>query len=174
MALDKRTALSLCLGSFFLMLGSGFLLWSRWDKVSRGTPAIKKASLPETFDPAFGVGTGWPATTSPAPSVPPASAAPGAPPARPPTAVSDPGKTHNIRFTLRDSRPSKVELVGSFNNWTPEPLSKGNNYVWEIAVPLKPGEYTYNFLVDGRPSRDPNNPRTAPEGRSLLVVKPQP
>ncbi len=166
MALDKRSALTICLGSFFLMLGSGILLWSRWDKLSHGAPAVKKVSLPETFDPAFGVGTGWPAAASPA-----APATPGRPPVRSPAPSPDPGATRNIRFTFRDSRPAKVELVGNFNNWTPEAMTKGDNFVWDVSVPLKPGEYTYNFLVDGKPSRDPNNPRTAPEGRSLLVVK---
>jgi len=171
MALDRRATLSICLGSFFLMLGSGFLLWSRWEKLSHGTTPVKKVNLPETFDPAPGVGTGWPT-----PAVPSNPATPAAPPARPPAPAPSPdsGKTRNIRFTLRDSRPTKVELIGNFDNWTPEPMAKGDNYIWEISVPLKPGEYTYNFLVDGKPSRDPNNPRTAPEGRSLLVVKPLP
>ena len=71
------------------------------------------------------------------------------------------------------SRPSRVEITGSFNNWTPSPFVKEDNHVWEITLTLVPGEYTYNFLVDGKPIRDPNNPRTAPEGRSLLVVKPK-
>jgi plastocyanin len=87
----------------------------------------------------------------------------------PATPAAEPGR--KILFTLRDSRPSRVEITGSFNNWTPAPFVKGENHVWEITLTLIPGEYAYNFLVDGKAIRDPNNPRTAPEGRSLRVVK---
>jgi 1,4-alpha-glucan branching enzyme len=75
-------------------------------------------------------------------------------------------------FSFRHSKPSRVEIVGSFNNWEPVPLVKGENHTWSVSLSLTPGEYTYNFVADGKVIRDPNNPRTAPEGRSLLVVKP--
>ena len=162
--IDKRTALSLCLGSFLVMLGSAFLIWARWEQISKGLPPLKRESLPEAFDPTLTAGTGWPA--------PPAKAAP------PPAALAKeplppkPNAPRNIRFSYRDSRPSRVEIVGSFNGWTPAALVKGDNHVWSITLALPPGEHTYNFLVDGKPVRDPNNPRTAAEGRSLLVVRP--
>jgi hypothetical protein len=162
MALDRRASLSLCLGSFLVMLGAAFLMWARWEKVSNGLPPLKNASSADTPDSTMTAGTGWPTT--------PAKTPPAAPAAPAPTPLPGP---RNIRFAYRDSRPSRVDLVGSFNNWTPVPLAKGENFIWSITLPLPPGEHTYNFLIDGKPVRDPNNPRTAAEGRSLLVVLPR-
>ncbi len=79
----------------------------------------------------------------------------------------------NILFSYRNSKPSQVKIIGSFNDWVPQPMKKGKNHTWTIPVPLAPGDYTYNFLVDGKVIRDPNNPRTANEGRSFLTVKPK-
>jgi hypothetical protein len=80
--------------------------------------------------------------------------------------------TRRIRFTYRNSKSKHVEIIGDFNKWQPQSLSKGKNFEWYATFPLRPGEYTYNFIVDGKVIRDPNNPRTASEGRSLLTVKP--
>jgi hypothetical protein len=159
MTLDRRAYLSIALGSFLIMLGAAFVMAARWQKTPR--PAAPPAAIPETFDPALAAGTGWPAApVQPAPAPTPPAPSPSAPEKR------------NIKFSYRDSRPARVEIVGSFNQWTPQPLAKGENHVWSTSVELGAGEYTYNFLVDGRPVRDPNNPRTAPEGRSLLVIPP--
>jgi hypothetical protein len=54
-------------------------------------------------------------------------------------------------------------------------MQKINAKQWALTVPLEPGEYAYNFVVDGRPIRDPNNPKVCDIGRgfknSLLKVK---
>ncbi len=181
MSLDRRSTLSLCLGSFFIMAGAAFVAWSRWDGLSHEQPSIKESALPEAFNPALNArtGTGWPAATpaEKTPETPPATATPTAAPGTPaspppPAALPSPATKRNIRFTYPNSKPLKVEIVGSFNNWTPAPMTKGENHLWETTVSLAPGEYTYNFIVNGKVVRDPNNPRTAPEGRSLLLVKP--
>jgi hypothetical protein len=185
MSLDRRSILSLCLGSLFIMAGAAFIGWSRWDKLSHGLPPLKeKGALPDTFDPSLNAGgTGWPApgpkheeahaaaplaSTTPAPSTPAPEVAPVAPPTPPAAAAK-----RNILFSYRNSKASKVAIVGSFNNWTPAPMTSADKREWSLSVSLDPGEYTYNFLVDGKPVRDPNNAHTAPEGRSLLVVTPR-
>lgn len=170
MTLDRRAALSVCLGSALTLAGSAFMMWSRWQTLAVNVPPAPPPAIPETFDPNLSAGTGWPST--PAPTAPAVPAAPAPAPA--PTVPASPAanQKRNIRFSYRSSRPTKVELVGSFNGWTAAAMAKGDNHVWSVTVPLAPGDHTYNFLVDGKPVRDPNNPRTAPEGRSLLVVKP--
>lgn len=52
----------------------------------------------------------------------------------------------------------EIILAGSFNNWSTSELpmrktSKG----WIAEVRLKPGRYTYKYIVDGRWMPDPNN-----------------
>ena len=49
-----------------------------------------------------------------------------------------------------DSSTSSVKVNGSFNKWVDLPLKKVENNVWELQVELKPGEYNYGFIVDGR------------------------
>lgn len=161
MSLDRRALLSLCIASALLAAGSAAIMLWRWNEAVKAAPPARPA-LPEPVD----TGTGWPTSSIPSPAPAPAPA-----PAPPPPPAAGPRK-RNVLFSYRSSRPQKVDLVGSFNDWSPAPMAKGENHTWSITLSLDPGEYTYNFLVDGRPVRDPNNPRTAPEGRSLLVLKP--
>jgi hypothetical protein len=80
-----------------------------------------------------------------------------------------------IGFTFFNSKSKRVEVIGDFNNWTPAPMQKINAKQWSLAVPIVPGDYAYNFVVDGRPITDPNNPKICNVGRgftnSLLRVK---
>jgi hypothetical protein len=170
---NKRTLLTLCLGSLFLMAGAGFIAWGRWEQAKSRLPEVNAgSSLPDTFNDIHAAGTGWPGST-PGGNPPLSSSSPAPVPAASPAgAPSAPPGKRNIRFSYRNSRPLKVEVIGSFNNWSPLPMVKGENHTWEASASLEAGEYTYNFIVDGKVVRDPNNPRTAPEGRSLLVVQP--
>lgn len=56
-----------------------------------------------------------------------------------------------IKFTLRAPGAKQVSLVGSFNGWaksaTPMKVTTGD--LWSVVVPLKAGEYTFMYLVDG-------------------------
>jgi len=54
----------------------------------------------------------------------------------------------------------KVEIIGSFNNWIPQPLVKSEKHMWKISLALSPGEYAYNFIADGKPIKDPFNQKT--------------
>jgi hypothetical protein len=46
-----------------------------------------------------------------------------------------------------------VQVVGSFNNWVPQPCSlhkEDGSIRWVLSLRLKPGRYEYAFLVDGK------------------------
>ena len=66
-----------------------------------------------------------------------------------------------------------VEIIGDFNNWQKETLKKqiGNN--WYIIRELEPGEYKYNFVVDGKEAADPRNMQKTlnPQGQECSVIK---
>ncbi len=81
-------------------------------------------------------------------------------------------KTRKIRFQYVNPAVSKVSLTGDFNNWTPEPFRKSASGVWTLNVDLPPGDYSYNFIADGRTLRDPTQRRTDDKGRSLYRVSP--
>ena len=98
-----------------------------------------------------------------------------APPQLPAAAKTEGKDVRRIGFTYFNSKCRKVDVIGDFNGWIPAPMEKINAKQWAIAAPIAPGEYAYNFVVDGRPIIDPNNPKTCNVGRgftnSLLRVK---
>lgn len=59
-----------------------------------------------------------------------------------------------------DKEYENVNLVGSFNSWnqTANPMryNKSKN-IWELELYLKPGEYQYKFLIEGRKWLKDNN-----------------
>jgi len=67
-----------------------------------------------------------------------------------------------VRFFLPGHQDSKnVFLSGSFNGWstiqTPmQPSDSG----WVVTIPLKPGKYTYKFIIDGTWANDSYNKLT--------------
>lgn len=68
-----------------------------------------------------------------------------------------------VRFELDAPDARRVELAGSFSNWSPEvaltPVADGR---WMAYVPLRPGVHDYAFRVDGdRWVVDPAAPRVA-------------
>lgn len=56
-----------------------------------------------------------------------------------------------VRFTLLAPGAKNVFLVGSFNGWTKgaTPMKAMAGDRWAVIVPLKTGEYTFMYLVDG-------------------------
>jgi len=76
-----------------------------------------------------------------------------------------------------------VYLVGDFNDWGhgrnalvfyPQFAMDGpdTNGVWKAQIKVKPGEYEYQFVIDGdHPIRDPNAEYIDDRGRSVVVVK---
>jgi len=43
-----------------------------------------------------------------------------------------------------------VSIIGDFNDWQPEPLSRTKDGSFQISKTLPEGEYQYKFLIDGR------------------------
>lgn len=94
----------------------------------------------------------------------------------PPMVPPEPKKMRNILFTYKSAKAISVAIIGDFNDWTPEPMERTGSE-WRIVKQLLPGEYLYNFVVDGRPITDPYNlrpPRDNERGflSSVLIVKP--
>lgn len=87
------------------------------------------------------------------------------------------GTLRKILFQYRDSVPKRVAVLGDFNQWTPQAMKKNQNHNWALALELKPGEYAYNFIVDGKMIRDPSNRKVKKANQkilsSLLIVKPK-
>ena len=93
-----------------------------------------------------------------------------------------------VRFRCRAPAAGVVQIAGSWadnfrlrgRDWTRDTRvglmqDADRDGVWEIVVPLEPGRYEYQFLIDGRFwENDPANPERAPDGQggtvSLLLV----
>jgi len=84
-----------------------------------------------------------------------------------------------VKFTLFSTKVEKVNIAGSFNNWsmTADPLyDRDGNGMWSITLPLPPGRYEYKFVIDGEEwIPDPSNPETADDGfggyNSVITVE---
>jgi len=63
-------------------------------------------------------------------------------------------------FYLTAPEAQSVYVTGSFNDWSLEERCRmrTDNGKWSVTVPLKPGIYKYQFIVDGRWREDPANP----------------
>lgn len=86
-------------------------------------------------------------------------------------------KTKKI-FTFRsDANTKVVQLKGDFNGWNPNEsvLAPDGNGNFSITIKLLPGEYAYQFVIDGKESLDPINPTTKSNGiggtNSLLKIE---
>jgi 1,4-alpha-glucan branching enzyme len=82
----------------------------------------------------------------------------------------------HIRFSLTNSKATKVCVAGTFNNWDEhsKPLhSSGEGNWWKVSA-LKPGQYEYCFVVDGKWQTDPKASETVPNPfggqNSILTV----
>ncbi|MFA5039313.1 MAG: AAA family ATPase [Candidatus Omnitrophota bacterium] len=65
-----------------------------------------------------------------------------------------------IEFRFSGKVDESVFVVGEFNNWVADDSSRlaKVNGIWKREVPLKPGNYKYRFIVDGKWLEDPANP----------------
>ncbi len=81
------------------------------------------------------------------------------------------------QFTLRAPAARSVYVTGSFNDWSLDEscrmAQEGNS--WSLRLPLKPGVYKYQFIVDGKWQEDPENKLTERNSfgdiNSLIEVK---
>ncbi len=69
------------------------------------------------------------------------------------------------QFTFYRSGVKSVAVVGEFNDWgseTATPLVEVSPGVWTVSLPLRPGSYEFQYLVDGaRRETDPTLPQRA-------------
>ena len=92
-------------------------------------------------------------------------------------AASDaPGAARIVTFVFVAPDAKDVSVAGDFNDWTANamPLTRSASGVWTGALPLKPGRYTYSFVLDGRKwVADPGAPRAVDDfgaPSSVLVI----
>ena len=55
----------------------------------------------------------------------------------------------DVEFRLDRPEAQTVGLAAEFNGWKSQAMSKGQDGIWTISVPLSPGTYGYKFLVNG-------------------------
>jgi 1,4-alpha-glucan branching enzyme len=89
---------------------------------------------------------------------------------------------HGVAFQCYAPDAFLVYLVGDFNDWghgrdglvfDPKLAMNGpdKDGVWRASIELRPGEYEYQFVIDGdHPIRDPNAQEIDDRGRSVVVV----
>jgi len=82
-----------------------------------------------------------------------------------------------VLFNYYDPVAHRVQLAGDFSNWKPIEnvmIQQKEDKTWKVTVPLKPGNYQYKFIVDGKWRIDPYNPEVVKDHKgisnSLLVV----
>lgn len=66
------------------------------------------------------------------------------------------------QFTFYQKGLESVKLVGQFNDWNEEAteLTQVSEGVWSVSLPLRPGVYEYQFILDGeRRVTDPTMPQ---------------
>ena len=65
---------------------------------------------------------------------------------------------HLVDFFYMAPEAKSVALIGDFNGWQPNghPLTRMPDGGWRIRVELPHGHHQYLFLVDGKPTLDPN------------------
>lgn len=86
----------------------------------------------------------------------------------------DPPPFPKLHFELFVRDACAVFLAGSFNDWSPTatPMHRESDVKWIVALLLPPGRYEYQFVVDGRWTRDPKAADEVPNpfgGRNSVV-----
>ena len=72
--------------------------------------------------------------------------------------ISKGRKKGTTRFALRAAdRATKVEVVGSFNNWQPIRMRRQKDGAFVAIVPVPHGAHEYKFILDGEWAVDPDN-----------------
>jgi hypothetical protein len=56
-----------------------------------------------------------------------------------------------VRLVVVHPGARTVQAAGDFNGWNPQatPLEPVSNGAWTVTIPLEPGRYGYQFVVDG-------------------------
>jgi len=78
---------------------------------------------------------------------------------QPQTREKQKGSDRTVDLTFQQPNARSVCVAGSFNDWDQNktPMRRdGQDSVWKVSLPLKPGRYEYRFVVDGQWISDPN------------------
>jgi 1,4-alpha-glucan branching enzyme len=82
---------------------------------------------------------------------------------QPSSALSSGGQSgrrplHLVDFIYLAPQAKSVALIGDFNKWDPNahPMTRMPDGGWRIRVELPHGHHQYLFVVDGKPTLDPN------------------
>lgn len=74
---------------------------------------------------------------------------------------------HEVTFCYKGTAAS---VTGSMNGWKEVEMTESENSgVLTYTMPVSPGNYTYQFVVDGKKIKDPNNLKTSGEGSCLII-----
>ncbi|MCB1180151.1 MAG: carbohydrate-binding module 48 [Leptospiraceae bacterium] len=67
-----------------------------------------------------------------------------------------------VEFRIYKPQANTIALVGDFNQWNPEHdyLNKSPDGTFTLRKKLKPGEYLYYFIIDGKTTLDTYNSET--------------
>ena len=67
-------------------------------------------------------------------------------------------KARKTEFSLSAPQARTVSTVGDFNQWNPSshPMKMDDEGIWRISLTLNPGQYEYQFFVDGEWYNDPH------------------
>jgi hypothetical protein len=163
--MNRKTLLSLLIIDLIVIVLAAGLIYYRYTLMA----LAPIPSIPEKLAPA-------PVVKQEKPALPPVVVSSPSLSADEPSVKPAPAKTRKIVFVYRNSKVKKVHIIGDFNDWIPRSLKKGKDHKWTVTLAIAPGDYAYNFVVDGRPIRDPNNAKICDAGRgfpnSYLKVKP--
>ena len=63
-----------------------------------------------------------------------------------------------VNFICVAPAAHSVTLIGDFNDWDPAayPMKKQPDGAWLVQISLNHGHHHYQFLIDGKPTLDPN------------------
>lgn len=76
---------------------------------------------------------------------------------------------HTADFALHAPYNEHVALMGSWNDWEPVPMQRGDDGWWRISVPLEDGDYEYKFQVKSKSYFAEGEMVTIADPRSLVV-----
>ena len=79
------------------------------------------------------------------------SSTPVAPPVPGTAAIASASQRVLVRLVVVHPGARTVQAAGDFNGWNPSetPLEQVSNGAWTVTIPLEPGRYEYQFVVDG-------------------------
>jgi hypothetical protein len=85
-------------------------------------------------------------------------------PSLPAPAGARPPDVGVTRLSIRARNVERVEILGDWNDWTPELARRASNDVWYVDLRLPPGDYRYAFRVNGTEWRVPEEAVAVADG----------